>query len=458
MRPLSRAGWLRAGSARHVASALRRWQARVAEHSHLGRAVAGGSGEATLLTFAEAAGTLALLVQSIAEIAVEACMKCPVEAVVLGGGESLSRSLSASLRVALQPALVAALRAAEAAAHGWRERPSSEEELVLALECARSLAGLPDRSGNRSESSQARVGAFGRTAAACRGAAAAEELATQASGAEAADGDGAGRRVWACAGIGSCLSFAERLVDMGEQLVDAAWRAQAGWDASMVWLLHGRPARLRGRGVTFRCAGAPRAHCELLELVRLLGESSDKRKSINVIEVGVHEGTAAEMLLDAEPRLRYLGVDPYTGSYQGEAAAWGSGDLGDAALYSRTRARLRRFGKRASICRRPSALAARMGSAACGGTPWPWHRRRPRGSGRAWRPLADIVFIDGLHDFESVLEDIRLWTQHVRRGGIIAGHDYRFPWPGVPLAVHASLPHGKSLHLAADAVWWWQKP
>jgi len=48
----------------------------------------------------------------------------------------------------------------------------------------------------------------------------------------------------------------------------------------------------------------------------------------------------------------------------------------------------------------------------------------------------DLVFVDALHDEESVDRDIHLWTPKVRKGGIICGHDYdnrRFP--GVKNAV-----------------------
>jgi len=36
----------------------------------------------------------------------------------------------------------------------------------------------------------------------------------------------------------------------------------------------------------------------------------------------------------------------------------------------------------------------------------------------------DFVFIDGNHDFKHVAEDIFEWAKKVRKGGIIAGHDY----------------------------------
>lgn len=36
----------------------------------------------------------------------------------------------------------------------------------------------------------------------------------------------------------------------------------------------------------------------------------------------------------------------------------------------------------------------------------------------------DFVFIDGNHAYEYVVEDIAKWSKKVRKGGIVAGHDY----------------------------------
>ena len=36
----------------------------------------------------------------------------------------------------------------------------------------------------------------------------------------------------------------------------------------------------------------------------------------------------------------------------------------------------------------------------------------------------DFVFIDAAHDYESVKKDINAWFSKVKKGGIIAGHDY----------------------------------
>jgi predicted O-methyltransferase YrrM len=36
----------------------------------------------------------------------------------------------------------------------------------------------------------------------------------------------------------------------------------------------------------------------------------------------------------------------------------------------------------------------------------------------------DFVFIDAAHDYESVKKDINAWFPKVKKGGVIAGHDY----------------------------------
>jgi predicted O-methyltransferase YrrM len=55
----------------------------------------------------------------------------------------------------------------------------------------------------------------------------------------------------------------------------------------------------------------------------------------------------------------------------------------------------------------------------------------------------DRVFIDAGHDKASVAEDLRLWSERVRPGGVLAGHDYDFKHPEVVAAVdeHAAERH-----------------
>ena len=51
----------------------------------------------------------------------------------------------------------------------------------------------------------------------------------------------------------------------------------------------------------------------------------------------------------------------------------------------------------------------------------------------------DFVFIDANHDYEYVKEDILAWLPKIKKGGVMAGHDYHLntiDFPGVYKAVH----------------------
>lgn len=49
----------------------------------------------------------------------------------------------------------------------------------------------------------------------------------------------------------------------------------------------------------------------------------------------------------------------------------------------------------------------------------------------------DFVYIDGDHSFESCSQDINLWLPKIKKGGVIAGHDYlQSHFPGVVKSVN----------------------
>lgn len=58
---------------------------------------------------------------------------------------------------------------------------------------------------------------------------------------------------------------------------------------------------------------------------------------------------------------------------------------------------------------------------------------------RRFKPeTLDWVYIDGRHDYDGVIEDIRSWLPKVKKGGVLVGHDYvsSVPrWPEVNDAV-----------------------
>jgi predicted O-methyltransferase YrrM len=47
----------------------------------------------------------------------------------------------------------------------------------------------------------------------------------------------------------------------------------------------------------------------------------------------------------------------------------------------------------------------------------------------------DLLFIDAVHDYESVSRDLADWSPLMADGGRIALHDHNSTWPGVQLAV-----------------------
>lgn len=63
----------------------------------------------------------------------------------------------------------------------------------------------------------------------------------------------------------------------------------------------------------------------------------------------------------------------------------------------------------------------------------------------------DLIFIDANHSYKYVKEDIHLWSKKVKKGGIIAGHDYSSDFPGVMEAVKKSF---KEFEVGVDHTWY----
>ncbi len=68
----------------------------------------------------------------------------------------------------------------------------------------------------------------------------------------------------------------------------------------------------------------------------------------------------------------------------------------------------------------------------------------------------DLLFIDADHSEQAVREDIAAWRPKVRRGGVIAGHDYGSRnHPGVKVAVdEAFAGHREPVRFESNKVWW----
>jgi len=66
---------------------------------------------------------------------------------------------------------------------------------------------------------------------------------------------------------------------------------------------------------------------------------------------------------------------------------------------------------------------------------------------------AEIIHLDGSHEYEDVLHDLRQWWPLVRPGGVLFGDDYKPFWPGVVRAVDEFVA-ARGLTLTVDAGKW----
>ena len=62
----------------------------------------------------------------------------------------------------------------------------------------------------------------------------------------------------------------------------------------------------------------------------------------------------------------------------------------------------------------------------------------------------DCIFIDADHDYDNIHADILAWRPLLRDGGILAGHDYQPPFPGVIQAVQELVPN---FSLIGGSIW-----
>lgn len=150
------------------------------------------------------------------------------------------------------------------------------------------------------------------------------------------------------------------------------------------------------------------------------------------VEVGCKEGRTTGHILKTIPDSRVIAIDPWIANpapkngdtTREDYEKWDFAKI-EQEFYDNVGANL----ERCRMCRRTSEEAAQQVA-----------------DGQ------DIVFIDALHDYESVKQDIRLWWPKVRIGGMLTGHDFNHQWPGVERAVAESF-NLMQVGVASDSVW-----
>lgn len=153
------------------------------------------------------------------------------------------------------------------------------------------------------------------------------------------------------------------------------------------------------------------------------------------VEVGCKEGRTTGFVLANCPQVRAIAIDPWIAQDAGADATRETYEKWDFAEIERlfwenvgeAKDRCRMFRNTSDIA------AAAFSEHAFSEGP------------------ADAVFIDALHDYESVKQDIALWWPLVAEGGYLVLHDYNHKWPGVMRAVAEAFPLFK-VGLAPDSV------
>lgn len=138
----------------------------------------------------------------------------------------------------------------------------------------------------------------------------------------------------------------------------------------------------------------------------------------NGVEVGVLRGHFSEAILDAWPNGHLTSIDCWRHQdpaiYPEHNPELNAEQAVQDDCYYDTINRLERFRDRSTVMREFST---------------------PASIRFADRSLA-FVYLDANHSFEATTEAIEVWAPKVKLGGLLAGHDYNFSYPGVIAAVN----------------------
>ena len=129
------------------------------------------------------------------------------------------------------------------------------------------------------------------------------------------------------------------------------------------------------------------------------------------VEVGAHLGNHCGRILNNLKIKNITLIDPWT-AYEGDAEYFLSQEFQDKC-YNTV---LKKFGEddRVKILKSTSVNASKS----------------------FLNSSLDFAYIDGNHQYESVIEDLNIWYPKIKYRGIIAGDDYKYKFPGVIRAVN----------------------
>lgn len=162
-----------------------------------------------------------------------------------------------------------------------------------------------------------------------------------------------------------------------------------------------------------------------------LGAMVAKMQNPKVLEIGCDIGDTSQFLLDSNPSLELVGVDPYENYID-----WNGNNLNERnQTHERFTKRMEKYTNRFSLYRHYSDDAhVLLGD-----------------------EYFDVIFIDGLHEYDQLTKDCANFYSKLKEGGIFAGHDYN-AIPGVHKAADEfAAKVGREIHITECDVWYWIK-
>jgi len=153
-------------------------------------------------------------------------------------------------------------------------------------------------------------------------------------------------------------------------------------------------------------------------------------------EIGVSNGGTFGKILKKCDNIEWHGVDPWVVCPEYDKRPNGKGKWNHDSNYEKVQEIVSKYPKRAYTHRMTSVEAAK----------------------EVEDRSIDIVFIDGLHTYEGVKEDLEAWVPKIKIGGIISGHDYKGMkiHEGVTIRVNEVFGE-KNITPGPDVTWWLHK-
>jgi len=207
-------------------------------------------------------------------------------------------------------------------------------------------------------------------------------------------------------------ALAQLALELGRTARLVMEHARTIWGLKQLVLeLSGIYPNIQGQLSSYRIHPFYGRHFDVLEA---LLSSLDEGRELRMAELGVACGPIGLHLLARFPQLRYFGADP--------------------TIKEQVHKAYRPYQDRAQLF---ATTSEEM------------HARLSDG------PEMDFVFIDGPHTYANVRNDLHLWEPRVRRGGIIAGHDFTARHPPLLWAVseYRMTHDGPDINIAMDGVW-----